>query len=552
MTRETRLGILFFLCLGTALWFTLFVTDIWAGDGRYTIRFDRVLDLRAGDVVTYNGVRVGKVQDVRPVLSADGGSEIQVNFNVDEDLVDAVLLNDSSEFTVNQGFLGGAKLVIRSSGPGQPISESVLASHRGVEPVDIDAAIAEVAAMIRENRPGLKQAIDQLPGAVNTMNEMGAEIRDLARSNKETIGEAVVAMRDMARTIQGTVAENREAIAEAVDEIGAAGRQINSLVETNKDAVTSAIAALPEAADSFKELGKDLRGLVADNRDRIDAIITNLSDFTPRLERIGKDIETVTGQIASGQGSIGQAVFDDTLISGANRAIASVEQRAEEVKGVTSGFAQTKFYGGTWGGANARSGVFHGGAYVRIEPKPWRFYQGGLVYRSEPEWADQDPWLQENFINEMLLFGPEVAYTGYLWRDTRVEDSKDDLYSSLFPDVSIGFRFWPDNDIEKYRLSIRAGVIEGFLGAEGSVHLTEDLTFWAMARQADGSTYENGQSREKGPAYGRAWFEYRLWNRLHLTAGVDDLFFKPGAYGGIRVELLDQDIRNLITVGGLL
>ena len=49
----------------------------------------------------------------------------------------------------------------------------------------------------------------------------------------------------------------------------------------------------------------------------------------------------------------------------------------------------------------------------------------------------------------------------------------------------------------------------------------------------------------------RATLGYRLWKRIYLNAGVDDCIDDPGFWGGIRVDLLDNDLRNLTSVTAL-
>jgi hypothetical protein len=73
VNSEVKVGILFFLGLGLLLWFTIFTTQIGQTKGAYAVRFPRVTRLKEGDGVTYNGVRVGTVTEVAPVLRANDG-----------------------------------------------------------------------------------------------------------------------------------------------------------------------------------------------------------------------------------------------------------------------------------------------------------------------------------------------------------------------------------------------------------------------------------------------------------------------------------------------
>ena len=103
--------------------------------------------------------------------------------------------------------------------------------------------------------------------------------------------------------------------------------------------------------------------------------------------RIGIDIDVLlclTGQIAAGKGTLGKLVFEDTLHEKAVLAADNFNQRMEEIKPITSGFTTLKFIGGLEAGINTESGVTDTYAYLRIEPRPWKFYQSGVSYRTAP------------------------------------------------------------------------------------------------------------------------------------------------------------------------
>lgn len=537
MNTEAKVGLLFFAGLGLLLWFAIFVTGINGGNGTYEVRFDRVLGLRVGDAVTYNGVRVGKVSDVAPVLNGDGGSEVAVRFDIDERMREAVIISDQVLITVAGGLLGGSSLAITSSGPGTSIEPGLLTQARGTDPVDLNTVLAQVNDLIAENRPDLRRAIADLPRAVDNMANMGGEIQAVVAENRQALGEAIAGMRDMTQSIRGMVEENRAEVQNAVQRLASLLEDLKGMVAENRPDVRAAIARAPELMEEFTTVGRDLRTMIQANRERIDAIMKGFANFAPRLDRIGADIETVTAQISSGQGSIGKAVFDDALYVNATEAADSLRRRADEVQTFTSAFATTRLYGGVEGGYNQRSEVAHALAYFRLEPKPWKYYKFGIGYRSDPEWIDDQPTFTATFTPDDLK--------------DREEDYRDGLDTLDFH-LSIGYRFFPDDDIERYRLDLSAGLFETQLGGQVGVYLTRDFSVWAMARMVDDSNLPNRLDRERGNAYGRAYVRYEPFQGLHLHLGGDDLFYKPGAYGGVGFEVMDRDLVNLFVAAGSL
>ena len=116
LSSEIKVGSLFFIGLGLAVWFTFQTSKGGGGTGELKVDFRRVARLAPGDPVLYNGVKVGKIASVLPVLEGEGDPRIQVAFSVDEKAKPAVLVGKDSLVRINQGLLGGASMEIMSDG----------------------------------------------------------------------------------------------------------------------------------------------------------------------------------------------------------------------------------------------------------------------------------------------------------------------------------------------------------------------------------------------------------------------------------------------------
>ena len=55
---------------------------------------------------------------------------------------------------------------------------------------------------------------------------------------------------------------------------------------------------------------------------------------------------------------------------------------------------------------------------------------------------------------------------------------------------------------------------------------------------------------ERGSMLWRGTVSWRVWERISLTAGVDDFEF-PGPWFGLSGEILDNDLRNMVTAASL-
>jgi len=517
---EAKVGLLFFLGIGLALWFSIFIARGAGGDGEFFVRFQRILNLRIGDPVTYNGVRVGTVRQIDPEIVGDRALAT-VRFDLEEGVRNAILLNDETRFTITEGFLGGGQLNILTTGRGEPLTVGNVNGRVGEDPVGINDAIQKISDVIEENREDIRRAVRALPDAIGGIRDMGRNVSDLVEENRERVGEAIARIGDAADALDEILAENRTALKEGVENFGAAAGEVRGMVAENRADVRAAIERLPDAADRIAGLAADLREVVADNKQRIGSILEGIDRFVPKLNDIGDDLRDITGEIRGGEGSAHKLIYEEDLIAKAKVAIDSATQRLEEIRPVTEGFSQLKIYAGVRSGVNLRSERIYTTGYLRLEPRPWKFYEGGVTWRTAPE--DQKT----------------------------LQEDPDDFNVDF--DLTLGWRFFPDHDRELYWLTARGGFIEGQLGGQVDVPLfDDDWVLSIMARDTDSDRNKRDRRYEGGKVFGRATLNVRVWDRIHLTVGGDDLLHDPGPFVGLRGELLDNDLRNIISVLGFM
>ncbi|GDY11905.1 hypothetical protein LBMAG53_07830 [Planctomycetota bacterium] len=532
MSTEIKVGLLFFLAIGVALWFTIYVNKVGAGGGVYQIYFPRVVRLKEGDQVSYNGVRVGMVTEVAPDL-IDGEPWVRVGFNLDADRRDKVLINPASRYRIVQGLLGGSQLDI-SSRSGQPITPERLTAlrPRGDEPVGMDEAFNSIRNMVEENRENLKAAISSVDTGMHKFGKASDEITAVVSENRPELKRAISAIADAGTSVTKIIEENRPAVTATIASIDKAAKQVAELIAENRPALQKAIDQFPEAVKSLigaatkvDKAANEIQEAVAENRKDLRTTLENAAKFSDRLVTIGEDVKAITGQIASGKGTIGKLVFQDDLHDKTVAAVDSFSARLDEVKPVTQGLGQLKFFAGldvAGNAAGANFGTGLGYAYLRIEPKPWKFYEGGVSYRTGP--------------------------TG---RDVK-RDDPDKLGIDF--NLLIGWRFLPDDLEQTYRLTLAGGAIDSKIGGLISTTLYGDrLTATLLVRGKDYTRpAEDRRFEDGGAVMVRAWAELRVWERVSVQIGGTDLASRnPGVWFGLRAEILDNDLRNLTAVSSL-
>lgn len=513
MSPEVKVGAFFFLAIGLAVTFTVIVRPDWQAQGDYAVSFPRVSKLKQGDQVMYNGVRIGQVTAVEPILGKDGSPSVLIRFSVEKRFKTVVLISPKTIYRISQGVLGGANLDIFSTS-GEPISPQIISQARGEEPASLDETINSLQRIVEENRDEIRKAISAIRVGAENLGGMAGEIKGAVVENRAGLKVAVDNIGAASGSINAVVVENRESIKIGIDNIRIMADQIGVVVAENRDQIRAAIANLSKAGDQVGETLKENRAAIKQTAD-------SLASFGPKLERIGDNLELITAQIAKGQGTLGRLVMEDTIYTKTESTLDSAQQRLEEVKPFTSGFSDLRFYPGVAYDVNAQSGRTTGTAYLRIEPRPWKYYEFGVSYRSKPDELKKE--------------------------DKEDPDKINADFRALF-----GWRFFRNDEAQLYRLSIGAGFIESNLGGVASVNLTRDLTLDLMGRHKDNSREPNDRRYEEGKVLLRASLSYRLWQRISISAGCDDLIEQPGLWGGVRGEILDDDIRNFFSVTSII
>ena len=500
MNSELKVGMLFLVVVALAITFTVFTTPSLHKKGAYSVQFPRIQRLKAGDPVTYNGVRVGTVSTVDPVLKADGSPSVAVVFAIDELRRSIVLVGPATRYTIRQGILGGSELEILSTS-GIPITPEATKLAVGTEPIGIDDAVASVQKLVEENRVEVGKAIKALREGMEAFGQMSTQVRDAVAENRDQLKVTIKNIGDAAGTIDATVSENREQLKATIANFRTMAKEIGDLVSENREAVKLTIQRFSKAGEAVAGAATEFQQTLSENR--------------PSLKKTIDNAGIITDQIAAGKGSLGKLVMEDTAHDKLVTTLDSAEQRLEEIKPFTQGLSDLKFFGGITSGINTRSGVAISEAYLRIEPRPWKFYEVGVVYRS----AGDD-------------------------RDTRTDDP-DKLNADF--NLQIGWRWLKDDDRQRYHLNVSGGLLESRMGGKAWWNMTDSLALTGMIRQAQNTREENDRRYEPMNARARVTLDWTFWERVTVSAGVDNLTYEPGPWVGIRGEILDNDLKNLFS-----
>jgi len=400
-----------------------------------------------------------------------------------------------------------------------------------------DSLRADAAAVIRTPVAGLfgETFVELVPGSAYGPLAEGASLK--ARPQVDLVAEArrsVNQFGDMAGQVGDLVAENRvgvqlavAALNQLIARVDALGAQVATVVDENRQGLKDTTERLPDAVEAIRagahEIGAgagEIRAAVAESRPAVKATLDNLVPVTARLDRLASDLGIITGTVAAGEGTLGKLVMEDTAHDRLTEATANLNQRIEELKPIIASILDLKLYAGVDGGGNFDTGVLTGHIYLRLEPKPWKFYQGGVSYRTAPD-------------------GRDVA-----------NDDGDGIPVDF--NLVLGWR-WFERAPASYVLTVAGGLVESRVGGWVDLAILGDdrLVLRTMVRDKMHDRDADDRRFEDGKVLVRSVLALRVWSRIYVQGGADDLADEPAGWVGLRAELLDNDLRNLTQVTGL-
>ncbi|HOC42616.1 MAG TPA: MlaD family protein [Thermoanaerobaculales bacterium] len=301
MTPTAKIGLFMLVALVVLGLFILEIEDIRIGAGRQrqpvTARFPSAAGIDRKAAVRIAGVRVGKVEEVR-LDGVDAVLELSL-------YADVRLHQDASAQVVNMGILGDKYVEILPGSPGTPLLAPGT-ELRGSVPPSFDDVMRTASAIGDD----VKQVTASLRSSAG--GEQGA-----AR-----LAEIIENIRELTASLKVLIAQNQA-------NVNATTENFRAFSETLRD-------ELPGIAEKMNRLADQLNEVVYDNRDNAQASLENIRELSEKLQSTADNLDSITGKIAAGEGSIGKLVNDDETVDNLNQTLGSIDtgvQKLEESLG---------------------------------------------------------------------------------------------------------------------------------------------------------------------------------------------------------------------------
>jgi len=508
MTSAAKVGVVMLIALAVLGYFILRIEDISLSRSRTTREvkaiFDDVAGLDDESAVRIAGVRKGHVTDIK--VLPDGRAE--VTMEVDDDVP---LRGNAKAVIASMGLLGEKYIELDPGSAAAP----VLATDgpvmlRGGQPKDFDDVTQQVSEIAEDVK-----AITASLRAVTT-----------GPNGQERLDQILENVRLITAEVRMLIAANRANVDATVGNARIITEQLR--------------AEIPRLASSIDAVAQQMGGTVGENREDVRGVVKNLRGLSADLRTTADNLNAITGQVRTGEGTVGKLFYSDEAHDRLTSALTSVEggvKSLQETLGRASRIQmdlgiRASYYAGLseqreiagvnteYGTGNSRSAV---GLRLITNPDLNRFYNIEL--------ADDPRGKRRDKVNVETRTNPATGESETIVTETQRYE-RDFLISG-----QVGWQLDP-------ALAVRVGLFDNTGGVGADYRLNDRLT-------VTGEAFDFGQRRDDNPHL-RVYGEYTLRKektrapRIFVTSGVDnalnDTAFTFG--GGIRWR--DEDLKYLL------
>lgn len=504
MTSAAKVGIVMLIALAVLGYFVLRIEDINLSRSRTTrvvkAVFEDVAGLDDESAVRIAGVRKGHVTDIK--VLPDGRAE--VTLQVDDDVP---LHANASAKVANLGLLGEKYIELDPGTPNMPVlSDRAPVMLPGTQPATFDDVTDQVAAIAADVK-----AITTSMRAV-----MGGP------SGQQRLEEIVDNVRGITADVRLLIAANRA----NVDATLLNTREITAHLRTE----------IPRLAATLDRVANQIGGTVGENRPDVREVVQNLRGLSADLRVTADNLNAITGQVKSGEGTMGKLFYSDEAHERLTGALSSVEGGVKSLQ-ETLGRAnriqmdlgiKADYYAGLSDsevdGVQTVEGSARSAVGLRLVPNPDRNRFYNIELADDPRGRKREKTQVETRTN------PATGESTTIVTETTKYD-RDFLISAQAG--------WVLDD-----LSVRVGLFDSTGGVGADYKLSDRLS-------VTGEAFDFGKKRDDLPhlrLLGEYVFRHEKPHtpQLFLSTGVDNALNDTAFVFGGGIRWRDEDLKYLL------
>jgi phospholipid/cholesterol/gamma-HCH transport system substrate-binding protein len=472
MTTTAKIGAFFVAVLLALAILILKIEDLHFGKRARTntvdAHFKDVAGLDDKSAVRIAGVRIGKVDGIS--LRPDGTAVVHLALDPGVELREG-----ATAMVRSLGLLGDKYVELQPGAPGAP-------------------RIAQGALL----EGGSATGFDDI---TKMASDIGKDLKELSSALAGSMGGK----------------QGEEKINRIVDNVGRLAEVLRELVEQNRGNIDTTLTNLKEFSTQMRETLARMDRILDENRATFKSTVSNADQISEKLKTTADNLNSITGKIDTGQGTIGKLLNDDETHKNLNDALSSVKTGVDSLNETLARVNRIQLDLGFRAEYVSRNGDGKYWFTLDAIPRENKFYR--LEIGATPK------GMRQNIDETTTVTFPNGS-------QQTIHTSGERYVDQLLLSLQLGYRLKDT--------ILRAGLIESRGGA------AIEQTFKADMFRLAGEVWDFSRDNYRGHVklYGR-------WNaspNLYVTAGADDLLNPElrSAFIGGGIRWKDEDLKALL------
>jgi len=326
---------------------------------------------------------------------------------------------------------------------------------------------------------------------------------------------------DIAENINKLIESNADTLGRLLNRVDTIAANVEGVTTTEAGDVKESIKNVREITESIKSLIGSTQGQVNANGNKVQGSIDRLQSTLDNLDKTMKNMETVTDRLATGQGTAGKLLTDDSIAN-------NIENITEDASGFVRSITKLQTIVGLRTEYNFISNGVKNYLSVQLMPRPDKFYLIELI---------EDPRGYSSTARTVTSSSLTQSSS------TTTVTTTNQLRFSLM----LGKRVGP--------VAGRFGIKESTGGFGGDLFMLDDHLTLSV------DVFNFAASNVGQYPRVKATLSWDVWNKtIFVVGGADDLLnytrAKAGAGGGFdyflgaQLSFNDQDLKSLLLFGG--
>lgn len=290
MSKELKTGIVAVIIIVLFIWGYNFLKgqDLFNGNNRhFFVEYENINGLNTASLVTINGLKVGKVDDISFNPTPEKKGILLVKISLDTDFS---FSKNSIAKIYSASLMGGQNLAIVPKYDGQTaVSGDYLI---GKVEADIFSSVGEKLNPIQSKLENVLVGADSL---LNGVNEV------LDKKSRKSLNRSIIGL-------EGVIYDVRKTLS-----------SVNTLLVTNKDNLDSTLNNAKKITDNFSKISTDLAK-------------ANLGETVKKLETTLANVNGLLANMKAGKGTLGKLMTDDKMYTNLTNASKEMEELLREMK----------------------------------------------------------------------------------------------------------------------------------------------------------------------------------------------------------------------------